>query len=87
MLFQLGVAVANHQLFSQDYHSGFKKLSGRQKLPGPSNTTVTNAIPSNVFPSNTFHTKAIPADIVNTSTIPTNSVNSNVGCTDPLHSH
>ena len=47
VLFQLVVAVANHQLFSQDYHSSFKKLSRGQKLCGPSFSPVpTNAVPT-----------------------------------------
>ena len=56
VLFQLSVAVANHQLFSQDYHSGFKKAFRGQKLCGPfffSSGISTNAVPNNAVPTMT----------------------------------
>ena len=58
VLFQLGVAVANHQFFSQDYHSGFKKLSGGQKLHG--SYFSSSWVPSNVVPTNAVPTDAVP---------------------------
>ena len=63
VLFQLGVAVANHQFFSQDYHSGFKKLSGGQKLCGPSFSS------SRVPRSNAVSTNAVPINVVYTMTV------------------
>ena len=83
--------------FSQDYHSGFKQLSGGQKLYWlsfsaswvPTNAVPTYVIyiydcmvPTNAVVTNTISTNAFPTNAFFANTVPTKAIP-----TDVVHSN